>query len=339
MKYFSLLLIILLNIKLLFSQSIQLLSEGTKTSLRGLSVVDEKTIWASGSNGMVARSTDGGISFNWIKVKGFEGRDFRDIEAFDSNKALILAVSEPAIILKTVDGGKSWLMVFSDSTPGMFLDAMDFKGSSGVVVGDPIQGKVFLAETADYGDSWKILNKENFCAEMREGEAFFASSGSNVLIEPQSKKELQFTYVSGGKSSRIFQNNLCLALPLQMGKNSTGANAMAISPSGKHGILVGGDFAEDKKTDSTSVLFSRRKRMVISGPQHSLHGYRSSVSYLSEERLVACGTSGVDFSSDGGLHWKLVSEMGFHVVKSAGRSQVVFLAGSNGRIAKLRLPN
>src|SRR5439155_27013141 len=131
------------------AQTIQILSSGTKTSIRGLSVVNNNVLWASGSNGTVTCSTDGGKTFNWITVKGYEQRDFRDIEAFDSNIAIIMAVAEPAIILKTKDGGNTWKKVFEDSTKGMFLDAMDFLGNYGVVVGDPIGGKLFRATTKD----------------------------------------------------------------------------------------------------------------------------------------------------------------------------------------------
>jgi len=96
--------LILISIKV-SAQQIQLLTSGTKTSLRGLSVVDNNVIWASGTGGNIARSTNGGQTFVWIKVKVYEQRDFRDIEAFDSNNAIIMAVAEPAIILKTKDGG------------------------------------------------------------------------------------------------------------------------------------------------------------------------------------------------------------------------------------------
>jgi hypothetical protein len=338
MKKLLILFVILVCVESLFSQSLHVLSEGTKTSLRGLSVVNEKIMWVSGSSGMVARSIDGGLTFKWIKVKNHEGRDFRDIEAIDSNTAIIMAVSEPALILKTWDGGKTWKEVFVDSTPGMFLDAMDFNGGKGVVVGDPIDGKVFLAETNDNGDSWKVVKKDQ-CFQMNPGEAFFASSGSNISMKKRLKKSHNYIYVSGGVSSRIFYGNSCLSLPLQMGGNSTGANAMDISPSGKKGIVVGGNFSNDKLVDSTSVQFSIGKNILLSEPQHSLHGYRSSVSYITEQFLIACGTSGVDVSIDGGLNWTLISNKSFHVVKKAKDSNAVYLAGTNGSIAKLVLNN
>ena len=338
MKTLIILFAVVFNLNPLFSQSIVVLTEGTKTSLRGLSVLNEKIIWASGSNGMVFKSSNGGITFNKIIVKNYENRDFRDIEAFDSSTAVIMAVSEPALILKTWDGGNTWKKVFVDSTPGMFLDAMDFNGGEGVVVGDPIDGKVFLAETNDNGDSWKVVKKDQ-CSQMNPGEAFFASSGSNISMKKRLKKSHNYIYVSGGVTSRIFYGNSCLTLPLQMGGNSTGANAMDISPSGKKGIVVGGDFSNDKLVDSTSVQFSIGKNVLVSEPQHSLHGYRSSVSYITEQFLIACGTSGVDVSIDGGLNWTLISNKSFHVVKKAKDSNAVYLAGTNGSIAKLILNN
>jgi len=81
--------------------TIKILESGKRVSIRGLSVVNDNIIWASGNNGSVARSTDGGVTWLWQTIPGYEKRDFRDIEAFDENTAIIMGVAEPAIILKT----------------------------------------------------------------------------------------------------------------------------------------------------------------------------------------------------------------------------------------------
>jgi hypothetical protein len=52
------------------------------------------------------KSIDGGKTWKWLVVKGFENRDFRDIEAFDAATAIIMAVAEPANILKPLMGAK-----------------------------------------------------------------------------------------------------------------------------------------------------------------------------------------------------------------------------------------
>jgi len=51
--------------------------------------------------------------------------------------------------------------------------------------------------------------------------------------------------------------------------------------------------------------------------------------------LITCGTSGVDVSMDGGLNWKLISSEGFHACAKAKKGKAVFLAGKDGRIAKV----
>ena len=131
-----------------FSQTIKILSQGEKTSIRGLSVVSDKLIWVSGSNGMVGESHDGGETWKWLQVKGFEKTDFRDIEAFDATTAVIMGIAEPAYILKTVDAGKKWKVVYENKTKGMFLDAMEFwNEQSGIVIGDPIDKKFFISTT------------------------------------------------------------------------------------------------------------------------------------------------------------------------------------------------
>ena len=56
---------------------INILDSGRKTSLRGLSVVDDYIVWASGSNGTVARSTNGGKTFEWLKVQALKPENDR----------------------------------------------------------------------------------------------------------------------------------------------------------------------------------------------------------------------------------------------------------------------
>ena len=320
-----------LLITISFSQTINILINKPKVSLRGLSVVDNKVLWASGSNGTVARSVDGGATFQWQTVAGYETRDFRDVEAFNSNTAIIMAIAEPAIILKTKDGGKTWKKVFEDSTKGMFLDAMNFNKKNGVVVGDPVNGHMFIAFTRDGGAHWQKKSKEQTALS----EGFFASSGTNVKLLPVNGNYFRYAAVSGGTASQ-FIGNKNVTLPLVQGKQSTGANSIAVSPSEKRIVVVGGDFANDKDTTGNCV-FSDDFGTSWQKPAVPPHGYRSCVEFISESKLITCGTSGVDLSDDGGNHWTLISTESFHVCQKAKNGTAVFLAGKNGRIAKLKL--
>ncbi|MFI5155808.1 MAG: WD40/YVTN/BNR-like repeat-containing protein [Chitinophagales bacterium] len=319
-----------------YSQQVQLLTQNKNTSFRGLSVVDDQTIWVSGSQGMVGKSLDGGSVWQWIKVKNYENRDFRDIEAFDGQRAIVMAVDAPAVILKTMDGGRSWRLVFSDSTRGMFLDAMDFADENhGLVIGDPINNKVFMASTDNGGENWKKLS--NGSPALAEGEAFFAASGSNVKYQKNQKGNYEALYVSGGKKSRLWtygSRQWNDSLPIQQGAESTGANSLATVDL-LNGIVVGGDFSKAKNASDNCVLFSLSSEYQFRKPNEGPHGYRSCVIYLTKDILLCCGLNGADLSSDGGMNWKLISPDSFNTCQKAKNGNAVFLAGSQGKIFKL----
>lgn len=315
------------------AQKLNILDSGHNTSLRGLSVVDDNIIWASGSNGAVTRSTDGGKTFEWLTIKGFEKRDFRDIEAFDANTAIIMAIAEPALILKTKDAGKTWYKVFEDSTKGMFLDAMDFdEKGNGVVVGDPINKNLFMAFSIDKGERWITLQTIDPSSQFNEGEAFFAASGTNIKYT--ASKNFPATYVTGGIRSRLFYRENFYDLNIIQGTETTGANSIALDSHEKNAVIVGGDYNDSALTLMNCVLVKLKNKPEFISPKTPPHGYRSCVEYITNNKLITCGTSGVDISNDGGTNWKLISTESFHVCRKTKKGTAVFLAGKGGRIAR-----
>jgi photosystem II stability/assembly factor-like uncharacterized protein len=313
---------------------VQILTAGTNTSIRGLSVVNDNVIWVSGSNGTVGKSSNAGKNWKWLTVKGFEKKEFRDIEAFDANTAIIMAIDEPACILKTSDGGENWKIVYENKNKGMFLDAMDFlNNGQGIVVGDPIGNKIFLATTGDGGNTWKEWNDKQLVAD--SGEAFFAASGSNIRWYSDNK----FFLVSGGTKSRLFTETGNTILPIIQGKETTGANSIDIydnggSKAGKQMVVVGGDFKSDSSSEKNCFI-STDGGKNWKAPKLPPHGYRSCVEYLSKDDLLCCGLTGVDYSANGGKTWQWISKEGFHVCRIAKSGISVFLAGNNGKIGKL----
>lgn len=314
---------------------IKIVHEGTKTSLRGLSVVNDRVVWVSGSNGTIGKSTDGGDTWKWLVVKGFEKRDFRDIEAFDATTAVIIAVDTPAYILRTVDGGASWKVVYENKMPGMFLDAMEFwNEQAGIVVGDPINNKFFIARTFDGGATWKEV-PEQYKPVADSGEACFAASGTNIRILDRDEA----VFVSGGLKSRAFIRNQPVTLPIIQGKESTGANSIAVMDyaklkGGTTMIVVGGDFSADSSA-TQNCFYTTDRGATWTAAKKPPRGYRSCVEYLSKKHVITCGITGVDYSFDGGKIWKGISNEGFHVCRIAKAGATIFLAGANGKIGKV----
>ena len=311
------------------AQTVKLLTSGTKTSMRGLSVVNDKVVWASGSGGMVARSLDGGLHWTWNTVKGYEKSEFRDIEAFDDKNAVLMVIASPAIILRTTDGGTNWSIVFKDERKDMFLDAMEFSDSqNGIVLGDPINGRFFLARTYDGGKSWTELPEQER-PQADSGEACFASSGTN--IRKLTKEE--WIFVTGGRAANIFKRNLRINVPIIQGTESTGANSIAVKDK-KTYMIVGGDF-NTKDATTKNCVYTNNGGMTWQVPDSLPHGYRSSVEYLGGHTWISCGLNGTDISKDDGKHFTWIGTDGYHVVRKAKKGKAVFFAGGGGRIGKL----
>src|SRR5262249_20604102 len=96
---------------LLFSAQWTLQTSNVTARLRGVSAVDNRIAWASGSGGTVLRTDDGGANWRRLSIDN-ETLDFRDVDAIDANTAYALSIGNgPASrIYKTVDGGTIWTL-------------------------------------------------------------------------------------------------------------------------------------------------------------------------------------------------------------------------------------
>jgi photosystem II stability/assembly factor-like uncharacterized protein len=335
-KYFSFLIIFLHNLlSLAQTPLVEILTSGTKTSIRGLSVVNDNVIWVSGSHGTVGKSSNGGKNWNWMVVKGFDSADFRDIEAFDASTAVIMSIADPAYILKTTDGGETWKVVFENKTKGMFLDAMEFwNDQAGIVIGDPVNGRFFISRTFDGGSTWQDIPMDNR-PKADSGEACFAASGTNIRALDRDEA----VFVSGGLQSRLYKRDQVIPLPIIHGKETTGANSLSVwdhnkKNGGKRMIVVGGDFMIDSSNEKNCIITDDGGK-TWHAPKTPPHGYRSCVEYVSEKDVFSCGLTGVDYSPDGGKVWNWISKEGFNVCRIAKLGTSIFLAGSNGKIGKI----
>ena len=325
LKHKAIILFIVLFFSILLSQAqqIQVTISDIKSSFRGLSAVNDSLVWVSGSSGTFGKTINGGASWIWNKIKGFEKTNFRDIEAFDENTAIVMGIDSPGIILKTKDGGTNWQLVYKDTTSGIFLDAMDFFDiNNGIVVGDPLKSRFYILKTDDGGNHFeKIAIDTSPIAE--EGEACFASSGTNIRM----LNNKDWVLVSGGKSSNLISSKNKINIPILQGKESTGANSIAIKNK-KCFMIVGGDFNQkDSKEKNIAITKNGGKSwQVITTPPN---GYRSCVEYLGKKRWITCGLNGIDISKDNGQTFESIGQQSFHVCRKAKNGKAVYFAGNS----------
>lgn len=313
-----------------------------RVSFRGLSVVDDKVIWVSGSRGTFARSTDGGQSFTVKKIQGYDSSDFRDIEAFSADRAIVMSSGTPAYILQTYDGGKSWKKVFENRNKEIFLDAMDFWDEDhGVVIGDPVDERFVLYQTIDGGATWHALD-----TSMRPwaiaGESLFAASGSCFRCMPNNS----IGFVTGGSTS-VFHwlqlNKKYKRFLLSNFKNGNSLGAFAFDFNKRHIIIVGGDYANDTaKVKQGFYTFNYDKfgiQLLNLKPFYS--NYRSGVQLLENGEFFTCGTRGADHNNTlqtvtTSNEQSQISNQGYHVVKKAKKGTLIVFAGGRGAIGLLQ---
>src|SRR5512139_2639450 len=116
-------------------------SSGVAVRLRGVSAVSNAVAWASGQNGTVVRTVDGGRTWQRLTVPGAEKLDLRDIDALDENVAYTLSIGpgDASRIFKTVDAGAHWTSSFVSQDPEAFFDAMAFWAAEhGIAISDSV---------------------------------------------------------------------------------------------------------------------------------------------------------------------------------------------------------
>ncbi|MCX2575276.1 WD40/YVTN/BNR-like repeat-containing protein [Pedobacter sandarakinus] len=312
------------------------LNDQTKTSLRGLSVVSNNVIWVSGSNGSVGKSVDGGKNWVWFHPAGYEKLDFRDIEAFNENEAVIVNAGSPAYILKTKDGGKTWSQCYRNDDAAIFLDGFSFwNRDRGIVFGDPIANRMQLLTTQDGGVTWKDISA-NLKQSLADGEAAFAASGTTIKTLSNGKVWI----ATGGTISNIYFSAdygntwKTYKCPIWQGEPSTGPFSMDFYDANT-GVVVGGNYVKDK-ISNRNALTTTDGGKTWNLPAQSVFGYRSGVTFISKKMLVATGTSGTDISKDGGANWTHISDKSYNAVQKAKNGNLIILAGENGTISNLQ---
>ncbi len=322
---------------------IKTVNTGNNATYRGLSVAADDAVWVSGSKGWVGRSVNGGDSWVFGQVSGYEQCDFRTVYGLDSNNAVIANAGSPAYILRTSDGGKSWERVYENKDSAAFIDGADFwNRKRGIMHGDPINGHMLLLHTRNGGKTWKEKGKSK-CPKMKEGEASFAASGTSILC----LRRNTVVVATGGMAAnlRLSRNGgrrwRTIPTPMVAGISSTGI--YSIMPIAMWcWVIAGGDYKNDTAT-ANNCYYTHNKGKIWTAPAHSTRGYRECLTVIDDERpakksktrtMIAVGPSGMDISADDGANWRrLNDEKGYHVIRPSNNQNKLFVAGSNGKLA------
>jgi photosystem II stability/assembly factor-like uncharacterized protein len=327
----------------------------TTASLRGLSVVNEKIVWASGTGGTVIRTIDGGKTWKVMTVAGAEKLDFRDVEAFDANTAYILSIGngESSRIYKTTDGGATWKEQFRNKNEKAFYDAMAcWDRNNCIAMSDPVDGKFVLINTKDGGATWRPMDTDKM-PPAKDGEAAFAASGTCIITQGKNNVFL----VTGGNAARVFRSNnrgiswFVADTPIVKGTAGSGIFSIAMRDS-KNGVIVGGNYEKPSEISMNFAFTMDIDRMPKTydpvpksdrakyrdswgEAKNWMTGYRSAVAYIDSNTIIVVGPSGTDIALEDGVTLKNIGDENLNAVAAKGKN-AVWAVGPKGMVVKLK---
>ena len=316
---------------------------GSTAQFRGLSAVSKDVAWVGGTEGQVLRTVDGGKHWQNVSPPGAGALQFRDVEAFDAQRALVLSIGtgEDSRIYRTVNGGKTWTETFRNTDANAFYDCFAFNDHKhGLALSDPVDGKFRIAATSDGGKSWKVQSNAGMPAALT-GEFAFAASGTCLVAGPG---RTAWFASGGGDRPRVFRT-------VDGGKHWTVADSPMASGEAAgifslafrgplFGVAVGGDFLKPTEAvKAASVTDDGGRTWKLVAADKAPKGYRSGSHFVpwSPSTVVAVGPSGSDVSIDGGRSWKQFYDGSFDSVECAGHGFQAgcWASGAKGAVARL----
>jgi len=326
------------------------------TSLRGIHALDDRTAWASGTEGVVIHTKDGGATWQPCAIpKGAEKLEFAAVQGSDESTALVMSTGMGGLsrIYKTADGCRTWKLVFTNpDAVGNFKDMHRVTESQFYLLGDPVDGKFSLFYSSDGGDNW--FSTDDSGLEAEKGEyAFAAGPGSLVSVGPflyfgsrgPTSLLLHNTYPKCGAEATASSGGCPIAwakseVPLTA-KNanltsfSVGARTQVNMRTGNLVTLLVavGASPTDASAAATSADGGKSWKAATLPPASGCSGLA-----YSSGLWIAAGAGGTEVSRDDGQSWTTLQPAPGGP-KDAGQKWISlslpFAVGDSGRIGKL----
>jgi photosystem II stability/assembly factor-like uncharacterized protein len=334
----------------------------TTASFRGIHSIGNGVAWASGTEGTVLRTTDEGATWQRCTTPpDAEKLDFRGIQAFDQNTAIVMSSGKGDLsrLYKTTDGCKTWKLVFTNPDKDGFWDAIRFpKGRDGILLGDPVDSHFPVWRVGKEENTFQIQPTGHRRPPANKDEAAFAASNSSVFVEDPF---FYFWIATGGMGgSRVirrinhdfdsfgFDSFPSVEVPVGQHSESSGIFSLNFRPnpdSHAHdtgytiGVAAGGDYKAPNSMERIAAWTDNGGKHWTAATQQP-HGYRSSVAYDTKTKTwITTGPNGTDISRDDGRNWTALKP-GLNDAPDADKNwnalSLPFVVGPKGRIGKLR---
>ena len=300
-------------------------------SLRG-SAVGPSSLWVSGTDNTVFKSTDGGQSWQDVSILHEPVTDFRDIQLFDDQSAIVMGVGSgrESRLYSTEDGGQSWELLYENPDETGFFDSIGFwDRNRGLLLGDPVDGYYVIKVTQDGGRTWTRVGQDKI-PPMLPNEAAFAASGNTLITGPNGKA----WFTTGGFAASVYTSEdfgrswQRSPVPLHDKTQTSGGYALALNSRGEV-FVMGGDY-QDRSGRYRNLAKSNGSDWLLA--DNGQHGLRTAMA-CAGELCVATGKTATDISFDGGSSWQVLPGGGFYTLAAGGN--VILGAVADGRVGIL----
>ncbi len=327
----------------------ELQNSTTKAGLRGIHAVGNGVAWASGTNGTILRTEDGGYMWQSCAMPpGAEKLDFRGIWAWDANTAVAMSsgTGDQSRLYKTTDGCSSWKLLYTNNDRDGFWDAITFSDhDNGLILGDPVGGSFVLLFTLNAGKSWdRVVSKDLNAGKSKIG-AFAASNSSIQYWEPglpwfgTSGPSGPYVYMASSTCTNFETADVCWRtgisferqrLPMAGESSAAGVFSLGARPGlAEPFVAVGGDYSQPNESNGTAAYTTDGGKTWTPATRPP-HGYRSAVAWdAADKAWIAVGTNGSDVSYDDGKTWQYLDNGNWNALS------LPWVVGPEGRVAKL----
>ena len=336
---------------------------GTTQLLISVSPVNSQVVWAAGTGGTYVVTTDGGQTWKAAVVPGAEALQFRDVFGVSDKIAYLMSIGNNTTdfrIYKTVDGGATWKIEFTNQNANAFYDCFAFwTPNRGITHSDSVNGVFPDIRTID-GMTWQSI--ANNMPPALTGEASFAASGTCITTQDQTNAWIA---TGGSSTARILATRdgghswNAYDTPL-VSSASAGAVSVAFRDS-RNGIVGGGDLASNTAADTATSndggkTWTLTNKPPVQGAIFCLsyvrgarnneddgngRGEDNEVGHQNDRAVVITTETEPDFTSgeaawtpDEGRTWIVLPVSGYWAVAFADPHDGWFV-GNNGQILKI----
>lgn len=314
-------------------------------SIRALEVLNDSTVWFAANHGVWGFTEDNGKTWHIDSIKTDSiYPEFRSIASLNDSTILLLSIGSPAYLFKTSNKGKTWRLVYTNKHKDIFFDSMKFRNAKeGIALGDPINGCFQILKTIDGGETWQQIN----CSDIPkafDGEASFAASNTCIDIF-----ENNVWFATGGKHARVFYSSdfgehfKTYNTTMIQGDTMTGIYSIDFYNE-KLGVIAGGNYGKYDSSITIAITTDGGKiwkEIKTEMPHFGCVQIKTVANTF--QKLIVTGHEGTFEMSSDGKQLKEVLNINGEKLKfntfrfSKQNNNVIWFAGTNGRIAQLKI--